>query len=140
MATKIPKPIIHIYKEVNRGKYKTTKHFELAELIDGTSLLSDKLNISKNRKYALSNPDYWLKIWQEKKWSKNITGLFKTNDRFVYWGDHNHRQNLIIFEFSDDASTLTAYYFQNYFTRDLSHVLHFIKEYTINKKRGQNPL
>ena len=136
MATNVPHPIIHIYKEVNIGKYKTTKHFELSELKNGIPLLSERINLSKNRNFALSNPDYWLKIRQGNKWSRNITGLFKTNVRFVYWGDHDHRKNLIIFEFSDDAATLTAYYFQNYFTRDLSHVLHFINKNTINKKRG----
>jgi len=128
MVTNIPQPIIHIYKEVNKGKYKTTKHFELVEVINGKSQLSEMINLSKNRNYALSMPDYWLKIRQGKKWSKNITGLFKTNVKFVYWGDYNFRQNLILFKFSINAETLTIYYFYNYFTNDLSNVLPFLNE------------
>ena len=127
MAThRVSQPITHIFKEINIGKYRSTKHFELVEVKNGASCLSEKLNLSKNRNFALSNPDYWLKIWQENKWSRIVTGLFKTNMRFVYWGDHNHRQNLIIFKFSDDAGTIMAYYFRNYFTNDLSKVLPFI--------------
>ena len=130
MAThQVPPPVIHVYKEVNKGKYKSTKHFELEEVKNGTSQLSEMINISKNRNFALSMPDYWLKIRQGNKWSKKaLTGLFKTNKRFVYKGDQNLRQHLILFKFSDDAETLTVYYFKNYFTGDLSKVLPFIKE------------
>jgi len=126
MATKIPTPVIHIYKEVNIGKYKTTKHFELADVKNGVSLLSEKINISKDRSFAKSSPLYWLKIWNGNKWSDWITGLFKTNIRFVYWGDQSNRRNLLLFKFSNDVETITIFYFQNYFTRDLNQVLHFV--------------
>lgn len=121
MATQ--KPIIHIFKEVNKGKYKSTKHFELEEVFNGTSLLSEMINLSKNRNHALSMPDYWLKIRQGKKWSRYITGLFKIDIKNVFKGDHNKRQHLLIFKFSDNAETLTIYYFRNCFTNDLSKVL-----------------
>jgi len=128
-AHQTPKPIIHIYKEINKGKYKDTKHFELVEVKNGTSQLSELINISKDRKFANSSPDYWLKTRQGNKWSeKALTGLFRTNVRFVYKGDENHRQHIILFKFSDDAQTLTIYYFKNYFTGDLSKVLPFINE------------
>jgi len=128
MATQqIPTPVTHIYKEVNKGKYKSTKHFELAEVKNGVCQLSEKINLSKNRNFALSMPDYWLKTRQTNKWSKKaLTGLFKTNRRFVYKGDENHRQHLILFKFSSDAETLIIYYFKNYFTGDLSRVLPYI--------------
>ncbi len=130
MATQhTPIPVTHIYKEVIKRKYKSTKHFELVEVKSGKSQLSEIINLSKNRKFAKSNPDYWLKTRQDNKWSKKaLTGLFKTNRRFVYKGDENHRQHLILFKFSDDAETLTIYYFKNYFTGDLSKVLPFINE------------
>ena len=127
MATQ--NPIIHVYNEVNKGKYKSTKHFELVEVINGKSQLSEMINLSKDRKFALSTPEYWLKTRQGNKWSKKaLTGLFKTNRRFVYKGDENHRQHLLLFKFSDNAGTLTVYYFKNYYTSDLSKVLPFINE------------
>jgi len=127
MATQ--NPIIHVYNEVNKGKYKSTKHFELVEVINGKSQLSEMINLSKDRKFALSTPEYWLKTRQGNKWSKKaLTGLFKTNRRFVYKGDENHRQHLLLFKFSDNAGTLTVYYFKNYYTKDLSKVLPFINE------------
>lgn len=126
MATKIPKPIIHIYKEVNIGKYKSVKHFELSTTQNGNPILSNKINISKDRSYAKSSPQYWLKIWSGNKWSDWITGLFKTNTRFVYWGDQSNRRNLLLFKFSNDVETVTVFYFQNYFTRDLSQVSHHV--------------
>ncbi len=125
MATHKPKPVTHIYKEINKGKYRSVKHFELAEVLNGTSLLSELINISKNRNCAMSMPDFWLKIRQGAKWSNCITGLFKTNKLDFYKGDHNKKQNLLIFKFSD-ADTLTVYYFKNYFTNDLSNVLPYI--------------
>ena len=129
MATQnIPQPITHVFKEISIGKYKSTKHYELVEVENNNSYLSKKLNLSKNRNFALSMPDYWLKIRKGKKWSKYITGLFKTSIRNLYKGDHNKRQNLIIFKFSDDSTTVTVYYFKNYYTKDLSKVLPFINE------------
>ena len=128
MATHITKPITHIFKEINEGKYKSVKHYELIEVRNGTTFLSNSINISKDRNCAKSNPDYWLKIREGKKWSKNITGLFKVKAKLTYKGDDNHRQNLIIFKFSEGARELTAYYFKDYFTTDLSNVLGFINK------------
>lgn len=125
MATQTPKPVTHIFKEVNRSKFLSVKHFELTSVSNGNSQLSELINISKNRNCAMSMPDYWLKIRQGPKWSKCITGLFKTAKQDLYKGDHNKRQHLLIFKFSD-ADTLTIYYFKNYFTTDLTKVLPFI--------------
>jgi len=119
----IPTPITHVYSEINEGKYKGVKHFEIDNTTYSTSVLSNKINISKNRNFALSMPDYWLKIRQSNKWSKCITGLFKTNVTNVYKGDINHKKHLVLFKFSDTNQTLTVYYFQNYYTTNLSNVL-----------------
>ncbi|UMB60261.1 hypothetical protein MHL31_14395 [Lutibacter sp. A80] len=127
MATQTPIPIIHTYKEVNTGKYKSVKHFEIAEVENSTPPLSKLLNISKNRNCALSMPDYWLKIRQANKWSKCITGLFKTDFKNIYKGDVNKKQHLLIFKFND-TDTLTVYYFKNYYTQDFSKVLPFINQ------------
>ncbi len=125
MATQTP--IIHIYKEVNKGKFKSVKHYELSEVKNGILQLAESINISENRNCALSMPVYWLKIKEGKNWSKKcLTGLFKTNIKSVYKGDRDKRKHLIIFKYSDDEETLMIYYFKNYFTGDLSKVLQFI--------------
>lgn len=127
MATQLQKPVTHIFKEINEGKYRSVKHYELVEVVNGNSLLSNQLNISKNRNCALSMPDFWLKIRQGKKWSNCITGLFKTGKSSIYKGDVNKRKHLLIFKFNDEV-TLTVYYFKNYFTNDLSRVLPLIDQ------------
>ncbi|MCF6348710.1 MAG: hypothetical protein L3J20_10490 [Flavobacteriaceae bacterium] len=131
MATQIPQPVTHVFKEINEGKYKSVKHYELQEVLNGTTLLSNLINISKNQNCALSMPDYWLKIKQGKKWSGCLTGLFKTSKNNIFKGDINKRMHLLIFKFSDSASTLTVHYFQNYYTTDLSNITPVINS---NKK------
>ncbi|GGK41931.1 MULTISPECIES: hypothetical protein [Flavobacteriaceae] len=127
MATQ-SKPTIHFYKEVNKGKFKSVKHFELAEVTKYEPPLSKLLNISKNRNCALSMPEFWLKIRQGNKWSKCITGLFNTDFKNIYKGDVNKRTHLVIFKFNDKVDTLTVYHFKNYFTTDLSKVLSLINK------------
>ncbi|MDX1278384.1 hypothetical protein [Oceanihabitans sediminis] len=125
MKTKIPTPIVHVYKEFNIGKYKTVRHFELFEC-SKYPILSKHINISANRNYALSMPTYWLKIKEEKIWTDYITGLFKTKIPNVYKGDADRKKHLLLFKFSDNGETLNVYYFQNYYTNDLRHVLKHI--------------
>ena len=82
-----------------------------------------QINISKDRQCASSNPSYWLKIREENKWSKNITGLFLTKEKNLFRGDHNKRKSLMLFRFSDNAETLTIFFFKDFFTGNLSEVL-----------------
>lgn len=123
MATQRPQPIVHIFKEINKGKYRSVKHYELEKTKNGYSQLSETINISKNRNFALSMPLYWLKIRQGKKWSNWITGLFKTDTENVYKGDINKKEHLLIFKFSNDNDTLTIHYYKNYFVNDVSILL-----------------
>ena len=125
MATQIPQPVTHVYKEINIGNHKGVKHYELINRND-RHLLSDLINISKDRKCAQSMPDYWLKLKDGKKWTKCITGLFKTGERNIFKGDIDKKKHLVIFKFSDNADTLTVDYFQNYYTWNLSNVLSFL--------------
>lgn len=128
MATQIPTPIIHVYKEVNTGKYKTTQHFNLVEVKKGQNYISEKLNISVNRNCALSMPAFWLKIHNGKKWiTPFLTGLFKTKKPNIYYGDVDKRTHLLIFVFSDNKENLKVYFFKNYYTKDLRLIAHFIK-------------
>ena len=124
MAT-IPTPIIHYFKEVNPGKYRSVKHFQLDQVKNGKSLLTNKINISKDRKFAKSAPDYWLKVREGNKWSKPITGLFKTKKRDVYHGDSQYKKDLIIAQFADQDSKVIVYYYKNFYTGDLHHILNF---------------
>lgn len=122
----IPQPIILFYKEVNKGKHSSVRHYELIEVKNGSSRLSSQLNISKDRGFAKSNPEYWLKVREGNKWSKPVSGLFKTNLDEVFRGDLNNKQHLIILKFSNNGEDVTLYLFQSYFSLDLSNVLRLI--------------
>jgi hypothetical protein len=50
----IPIPTIHVYKEINVGKYKGVKHYEIVEVKNGTQKLSDLLNISNRSRFCKS--------------------------------------------------------------------------------------
>ena len=116
-------PIIHRFTEVNIGKYRSVKHYDLQTVENGTTQLTNQINISANRECAKSMPLYWVKVREGKKWSSWITGLFKTNIKGILKGDINHKQHLVIFRFSNDMNELTVYYFQNYFTRDTDRIV-----------------
>jgi len=123
MAT-TPTPTVHSYTEINHGKFSEVKHYELKEVTNGNQVLSNLINVSKDRNFARSNPDYWLKIREGKKWiNPALTGLFKTNFPFIYKGDSQHKKNLIIAKFTKDASQVNIYYFKDYYTRDLKTLI-----------------
>jgi len=126
MKTGNRKATVHKFKATNKGKYKGTIHYEL---VSGKPFLnSNTINISKDRQCANSSPSYWLKIREGSKWSECITGLFQTKEKFVFRGDHNKRESLILFKFSGDATELTIFYFENYFVGDLCKVLNQIQK------------
>lgn len=122
---KIPKPTLHVYKEINEGKYKTTKHYQLVMVENGSPKLSDLINISVDRGFAKSAPSLWLKIRIGKRW-KIFTGLFKTPIPGFYFADkgtNNQKDDLLIVKFSNHETEITVYYFKNFYTTNLSVVL-----------------
>jgi hypothetical protein len=121
-------PITHVFSEINEGKYKSVKHYELIEVNNGTTQLSQLINISKNQNCAQSMPDYWLKVRNGNKWSNCITGIFKTGFSNIYKGDTQKKKNLIVFKFSDNSKTLTVYFFKDYYTKYLSKFLQTINQ------------
>ena len=124
----IPKPTTHIYKEINEGKYKTTKHYQLVEVENGTQKLTDLINIVVDRGFAKSAPNFWLKIRIGKRW-ENFTGLFKTSIPGLYFadkGNNNRKEDLLIVKLSNYERDLTVYYFKGYYTANLSEVLRII--------------
>ena len=127
MASKIPKPSIYIYKEINIGKYSTTKHFELVNQNTDNNNLTNLIKISKDRGFAKSNPLYWLNTRINNKWSKrNLTGLFKTTISNLFKGDIDKKKNLLLIKFSEGANSLTVYCFKDYYTSNLDNVLPLI--------------
>jgi hypothetical protein len=110
-------PTIYKYNEINIGKYKSVRHFELVD-VDGSQILTNLLNISQDRQFAKSHPDFWLKTHNGKKWSNPITGLFKTRvDGNVYFGDLEHKKHLILVSLGDTmkSSKIVVYVYQNWY-------------------------
>lgn len=124
---KIPRPVVHLYDEINPGKYATVRHFQLTETENGKPLLSEYLNIGENRRYARSNPDYWVKEKSGHTWNKKaLTGIWALGEDGFYFGDALRRRHLLIFCFI--GRTLTVYFFENYYTRSPLLVLSKIEE------------
>ena len=127
----IPKPTIHVYKEINEGKFKTAKHYNIVEVKNGTPKLSDLINVVVDRGFAKSAPAFWLKIRNEKRW-ENFTGLFKTSTLGLYFADkgkNNRKEDLLIVKLSNYERDITVYYFKNYYTANLTEVLRVINKY-----------
>jgi len=110
-------PIVHKYKEINVGKYKSVLHFELVD-VDGKQFLTNFLNISQDRQFAKSRPNYWVKTHNGKKWSNPITGLFKTRaEGNVYFGDLERKKHLIVvsLENTKNSTEMVVYVYQNWY-------------------------
>tara|TARA_R110002096_G_scaffold421482_1_gene627216 strand:+ start:3724 stop:4119 length:396 start_codon:yes stop_codon:yes gene_type:complete len=131
MATQIPQPATYVFKEINVGKYKTVKRYELNEADSKKPKLSKLIKISKDQKFAKSSPCYWLEVHDGKKFIKpRVTGLFKTGCNYIYFGDIDVKRvktHILLFKFSSNADTLTIKFFENYYTNDLNQIIHFIK-------------
>jgi hypothetical protein len=130
MATtgNIPTPTKHVYTEINQGKYKTTRHYNIVEVTNGKQILSDLLNVNLDRNCAKSSPTYWLSIRKDNKWIR-LTGLFKTPYLSYFVGDkgrNNIKEDMIISVFSEDNSSLTVYYFKGYYSNNLLSVIQSI--------------
>ena len=128
MTTATPKPIVHVFKEYNIGKFKTTRNYQLETASPGTNQLTDIINVSKDRNCAKSKPEYWIQIRDGNKWRKPcLTGLFKTGANLIFKGDTKKRTNLVLFKFSYDYETLTIYFYSNYYTKDITTLLKTIQ-------------
>ncbi|OQD44030.1 hypothetical protein BUL40_00290 [Croceivirga radicis] len=106
--------------------FKSTRHYDLQK---GLPILSDKLNISLNQNCSKANYTYSLKIRDNNKWSKQITGLFPTYDANIFFGDTEGKKNLIIFRFLENGYKLKVYFFREFYTRKLVAFLRAFKAY-----------
>lgn len=112
-------PIIHVFKEINVGRYATVRHFQLYETFNGSPQLSTLLNISVNRNYALSMPKYWVKERGNNGWVKpHLTGLFPFGTENLFWGDANRKKHLLLFSFDQCENQMIVFYFKNQYSND----------------------
>jgi hypothetical protein len=122
MAT-IPKVVIMDFEKDQTANFKEVKHYNLKT---GSTLFSEKLNIAINRGFSKANYDYSLKIRQGKKWSKQITGLYPTRYKGIFYGDTQDKSNLVLIQFDNESTKLRLHYFENYYTR---HITDFLLRY-----------
>ena len=123
MATAIPIPIIYVYSEIERDKYRYVKHYILESVVNGESIFSNKIKIEKYGNKGHNKPDYCLKIRENGKCGRRITGLFETNVRLLYNGDYKPSQSLMLFHFHKEDRKLIIYFFKNFFPRNLKEVI-----------------
>jgi hypothetical protein len=129
MGQNIPQPQILEFTEINIGKFKTTKHFELVQYSTETPE-TDKINIVKDRQFAQSLPDYWLSYRLNNRW-RRITGLFKVGDSIYYKGDkgqNNVKECLVIAQIDNDSRTVIIYTFKGYYSSDPAAAIELIQK------------
>jgi hypothetical protein len=123
----IPTPLVSKFNEINIGKFKTTKHFELIQHTTETPE-TDKINIVKDRQFAQSLPDFWLSYRLNNRWQR-ITGLFKIGNTNYYKGDKGHKnvkECLIIALIDNDNRSVTIYTFKDYYSSNPTPALDLI--------------
>jgi hypothetical protein len=126
---KQPKPVTHIFKEINKGKYATVKRFELVEVKNGEPLLEPIVQLANNRAFAKSKPLYWFMHKKNNKWvTPRLTGLFSTEVNNLYKGDIDNKTNLLLFIIDEVNDTLIVHYYRSYFTYDLLTILNSFRQ------------
>ena len=119
-----PTPVTHIFKEINKGKYATVKHFELVEVFNGKPILEQTVQLANNRAFAKSKPLYWFTHRKNKKWvTPLLTGLFATDKPNVFNGDIDNKTNLVLFVVDEVNDTLKVDYYKDYFTYDIKPII-----------------
>jgi len=122
----IAKPIIMEFELDTSKNFKEVRHFNL---IDGKDLFTEKLNISINRGFSKAKYTYSVKVWQGKKWSEQITGLYATEEKDIYYGDTINKTHLLLVKFIDNSTKLRLYHFENFYTRRIKEFLQIFKQH-----------
>ena len=125
MANTNKKPFVLLeFSETNKGKYASVKHYETTDVL--AEPFTERINISKDRGFAKSSPNYWLKTKDGAKWAKNaLSGLFKTLEKNIYRADirkNGIKTNSFLVEFSNNAEAVRVYFF-NYYSWDTQHLI-----------------
>lgn len=108
-------PIRHVYKVCK--VFETVRHYELTEVTNGTAILTPKININKDRQYSNAKDVlYWLKLYENNKFTKVVTGLKITPHKRLYYGDLTQvykgkitKTNLLIFVFTNDCLIIDVF-------------------------------
>ncbi len=119
----IPKAIIIDFEKDPTAKFKEVQHYNH---VKGVKLFSERLNIAVNRGFSKATYTYSLKIRKNGKWSKQITGLYPTENPNFFYGDTMSKTNLILVQFCINNSKLRLFYFKNFYT---IRVNDFLKNY-----------
>ena len=111
------KYIRHIYK-VERAK-KVYTVYQLDQPTKFTTL-TVLIRIEKFREFSKGTGfDHYLRLKNTSNWAKSemVTGLKKTNNSNVFFGDrmHDGRKNLIVFKFFNDKQSLLIDYYKGYY-------------------------
>ncbi len=124
-SNKIPKPTVHYFKL--EKSFSQVWHYKLQKTKFGKSKLSDKIHISENREFAKSQPEYWLKTRDGKRWSKRYaTGLFKTQYSTVFMGDLEMKKDLVIVSINRKEDSLRVFVFDNYYSNNPSKAFNYL--------------
>lgn len=121
-------PIRHVYKVVNPHRYKEVRHYNLVEVEPYKPILSLKTNVSKDRNFSNArNVAYWLKerSKDDKKWLNPTTGLKRTANPYIFYGDisaqsngKHKRKSLLIFRFTENAEKLIIDVYPDYYPHE----------------------
>ncbi len=140
MATQNPQK--HNFTAINYGKFKEVTHYEQTNFETENSHLAYFANISRNREFNNSkNVAFWYKSKElnGKKWGNCITGLKRTSNRNIYFGDiaqvvfNRHvPTHLLIFIFSNEFRNLQILTFKDFYPKDTTvFIENYISQVTI---------
>jgi hypothetical protein len=112
----------NIHNPIRIAKYqsiKINKHDIIYQCLDEVldkSFLTNVVKIEKFQGFSkVFNVDLYFRIKDQSSWakSKQITGLFKTNTKNVFYGDFKHLgvKTLLVFRLSKERDVLMVYEF-----------------------------
>lgn len=133
MATQTPTQ----YKFKAFKCFKQVRHYQSENNLTATDLLTDTINISKDRSFNNSKGvSYWLKIREVKKWSKAVTGLKRTSNKLLYYGDIATSTNgvykpthLLIFKFVAGGREVSIDIYTNYYPKNQAELQNILSNY-----------
>lgn len=130
--------IVQKYDYIVLKQFKQVNHYRCINNPTDLTLITSTVNISKNRRFNNSKDAlYFLKTRIGNKWSdKIVSGLIKTSNPLVYYGDipvmvNNtyKKTHLLIFVFNSGGSELTIYLYKNYYPRTKQNLQNIISNY-----------
>ena len=108
---------VHDYNALKYNKHDTIFKVQTPGLLTG-SVLTDQVKIEVFQGYSKAyNLGYYFRIKNQSSWakSKQVTGLFKSHKRGVYYGNNKegNLRTLLIFRLQNENENLTIYEFPN---------------------------